>query len=164
MKGVPRNEQPSKNLSPEIFKAIAGMGADYQPLVVTEFFPHDKINSVPVDKTPYRRYLPGNACPIVHWHTNTPEANSKAKEYAAHLASLIGTTDIGYSNYSKSHRSAWPRSDSQEYGQFPTPTSLSPGSLIRLPTARSSSSATTTLRCSKSRRNMTRTWCSTSGL
>ena len=106
MQGKLRNEQPSKNLSLEMLHAIGEMGSEFVPLIVTEFFPHDVINSVPADKTPYRRNLPGNACPIIHWHDNTPEAAAKAKEHAAHLASLVGTSGFGYANYSESYCSA----------------------------------------------------------
>ena len=102
MRGIVR-DGPLKCLTLPIFDRVAEISesGEYQPLMITEFVPHQKINSVPADKTPFRRDSPGNGIAVLHWSTNTPENVEQAKRYTAELAELVKTPGVAYGNYSK---------------------------------------------------------------
>ncbi|KAJ3534571.1 hypothetical protein NM688_g7115 [Phlebia brevispora] len=101
MRGALR-DTPLKSLSLEIFDHVAHISesGEYVAFMITEFIPHKKINGVPPEKTPYRRDLPGNACAVVHWDVNTPQAAAKAQQLTDELAAMVRTSGMSYGNYS----------------------------------------------------------------
>lgn len=102
MRGALR-DTPLKSITLEIFDRVAEISesGEFEAFMITEFVPHEKINAVPAGKTPYRRNLPGNACAVLHWSTNTPGIVEEAKRLTSDLASMVKIPGMSYGNYSK---------------------------------------------------------------
>jgi len=80
---------------------------NYQGSILYEYFPRQKVESVPRDATAFRRELVPNALVILSWDHKARDCLEEARQLANELAStVIGVqTDItpsealGYSNY-----------------------------------------------------------------
>ncbi|KAI0074365.1 FAD binding domain-containing protein [Panus rudis PR-1116 ss-1] len=102
MKGGLLSEIPSKDLRRTTFNEIMKLAKE--DLTVTMIFerqPHQKINSVPADVTPFRRNLTGNALILIRWKDDSPEKSKAAQAAARHLATLLPKGQ-GYGNYDDS--------------------------------------------------------------
>ena len=100
-KGVLLSNKPSEDISLEKFSRLQEIGSspDFTVTLMHEFMPHQKINSVPADATPFRRDLPGNALIAIQWKDDTPEKSLKAKEMA-HALAESAPKEEPYGNYS----------------------------------------------------------------
>ncbi|TCD62945.1 hypothetical protein EIP91_006208 [Steccherinum ochraceum] len=100
-KGVLLSKKPSDDVNPKVFdeviKAVSS-SPDHMAATVLEYFPHNKINSLPADSAPYRRDLTGNTLIIVQWQDDTPEKSRKAKEIVYAVADVLPKGE-GYGNY-----------------------------------------------------------------
>ncbi|CAL1702340.1 unnamed protein product [Somion occarium] len=99
MKGALLSDTPSKDLRREVFDRVISLSKeDLNVAIILELLPHDKINSVPADVTPYRRNLHGNTLILIQWKEHTPEKGKAARAAAHELAGLMPKGE-GYGNY-----------------------------------------------------------------
>jgi len=101
-KGVLLRLKPSEDMNSQQqgrLEKLATAFPDFTLTVMHEYCPQDKVNSVHVDTTPYRRDLPGHTLFVVQWKDNTPENALKAKEIADVYASEMAPQGEGYGNY-----------------------------------------------------------------
>ena len=100
LKGTLLHPKPSDDINMRKFQHLLDNVPypDFTFMNVHEFWPHEKVNSVPADATPYRRNLPGNSLIVLRWETNTPENNAKAREIAHAIATFSPKAE-GYGNY-----------------------------------------------------------------
>ncbi|KAH8103537.1 hypothetical protein BXZ70DRAFT_888945 [Cristinia sonorae] len=99
-KGTPLSGKPSEDLNKQKLADIMAIASspDHIAAVLLEYFPHNKINSAPVNSAPYRRDLNGNILVLVQWRNNTQEKEAKAKEIAHALTDILPKGE-GYGNY-----------------------------------------------------------------
>ena len=92
----------SRMLTPAIFDDVLAVSADgkFEGVLVFEFVPHDKINGVSPDETPYCRRLPGNAVAMVQWDDPAPGPTKLALDLVESLATLLKVPGEAYGNYS----------------------------------------------------------------
>ncbi|KDQ54385.1 hypothetical protein JAAARDRAFT_135772 [Jaapia argillacea MUCL 33604] len=91
-----------------LFERVMERSSDPSFIIVllTEYFPLGRTNSVPNDATAFRRGVPSNVLINVIWEDDTPERSRFAKETAHELGELInshagpGRDDVAYGNYS----------------------------------------------------------------
>ncbi|KAI0786336.1 FAD-binding domain-containing protein [Abortiporus biennis] len=101
MTGAQLSVKPSQDLTVEHFNRIielSGDGSQFLTAVLLELWPHNKINTIPADATPYRRDLTGNALVLVRWEGEDPALLEKAKEAVVAMKSLL-TPGQAYGNY-----------------------------------------------------------------
>ena len=87
----------------ELFKTTG----NYHGTIIYEYFPRQKVNSVPRDATAFRRELVPNALIILAWDHKTGDRLEEARQLGSELANIIlgvqsGITPseaLGYSNY-----------------------------------------------------------------
>lgn len=68
-----------------------------------EYVSQAKVNSVPVDETPYRRDLPGNGVIFARWKDDVPGKYDEARD-AAHALAALTPEGEAYGNYAGTSR------------------------------------------------------------
>lgn len=103
MTGSPLSKKPSDDFNLDHLEQIVALSAtgEISTALLLEWWPHDKINSIPEVVTPYRRNLAGNSLVLVTWKDDTPTRNEFAKQAAQKMKAFM-PTGLGYGNYNLS--------------------------------------------------------------
>lgn len=83
--------------------------SEHIAVLLMEYFPLHKVNSVPDDATAFRRGLRPNVLAVVYWKDDTPEKSRYARDAAHSISGIIAEAStveaMGYGNYSRGHYS-----------------------------------------------------------
>lgn len=100
MKGTLLDKKPSLDMTQAMFDKVMSLGTPHvmDVAICFEYVSHKKVNSIPVDETPYRRNLPGNGIILVKWDDDAPEKYKYARD-AAHALANMTPAGEAYGNY-----------------------------------------------------------------
>ncbi|TCD67188.1 hypothetical protein EIP91_000415 [Steccherinum ochraceum] len=100
MKGTLLDKKPSLEMTQKMFDKVMELSefGTMEASIIFEYISHAKVNSVPVEETPYNRNMPGNGIIIIRWTDDDPKLYKVARDRAHAIADLTPQGQV-YGNY-----------------------------------------------------------------